>query len=73
MYYLNVMAGPGETRQWLIRDHPDHGWIRDTWPGQAVDPRLPVYGAPPTRPPQGPPQGQPSQPPYEDKDEETHR
>ncbi|WP_330330544.1 5-deoxy-glucuronate isomerase [Streptomyces sp. NBC_00536] len=41
MYYLNVMAGPGETREWLIRDHPDHGWIRDTWPGQAVDPRLP--------------------------------
>ncbi|MDJ0379750.1 5-deoxy-glucuronate isomerase [Streptomyces sp. G-G2] len=41
MYYLNVMAGPGETREWLIRDHPDHGWIRDTWPGQGVDPRLP--------------------------------
>ncbi|MFJ7202962.1 5-deoxy-glucuronate isomerase [Streptomyces sp. NPDC098789] len=41
MYYLNVMAGPGETREWLIRDHPDHGWIRDTWPDQAVDPRLP--------------------------------
>ncbi|MFI5985744.1 5-deoxy-glucuronate isomerase [Streptomyces sp. NPDC051555] len=41
MYYLNVMAGPGQTREWLIRDHPDHGWIRDTWPDQAVDPRLP--------------------------------
>lgn len=43
MYYLNVMAGPGE-REWLIRDHPDHGWIRDTWPTQPVDPRLPLYG-----------------------------
>ncbi|MEU9373074.1 5-deoxy-glucuronate isomerase [Streptomyces sp. NPDC048255] len=45
MYYLNVMAGPGRTREWLIRDHPDHGWIRDTWADQAVDPRLPFYRA----------------------------
>ncbi|WP_434600379.1 5-deoxy-glucuronate isomerase [Streptomyces sp. A5-4] len=44
LYYLNVMAGPGEERQWLIRDHPDHGWIRDTWPARPVDPRLPLYG-----------------------------
>lgn len=43
LYYLNVMAGPGEEREWLIRDHPDHGWIRDTWPSQPVDPRLPLY------------------------------
>ncbi|MET8754616.1 5-deoxy-glucuronate isomerase [Streptomyces sp. NPDC004667] len=41
MYYLNVMAGPDATREWLIRDHPDHGWIRGTWPALAVDPRLP--------------------------------
>ncbi|MCF3177068.1 5-deoxy-glucuronate isomerase [Streptomyces sioyaensis] len=46
MYYLNVMAGPGETREWLICDHPDHGWIRATWPEQPVDPRLPLYAAP---------------------------
>ncbi|GCD45672.1 5-deoxy-glucuronate isomerase [Streptomyces paromomycinus] len=46
MYYLNVMAGPGEERAWLICDHPDHGWIRDTWPDQPVDPRLPLYEAP---------------------------
>ncbi|MFF8785506.1 5-deoxy-glucuronate isomerase [Streptomyces sp. NPDC015125] len=46
LYYLNVMAGPGETREWLICDHPDHGWIRSTWPGQPVDPRLPLYEAP---------------------------
>lgn len=44
LYYLNVMAGPGEEREWLIRDHPDHGWVRDTWPSQPVDPRLPLYG-----------------------------
>ncbi|MGW8886457.1 5-deoxy-glucuronate isomerase [Streptomyces sp. NPDC055749] len=43
LYYLNVMAGPGQ-REWLIRDHPDHSWIRDTWPGLPVDPRLPFYG-----------------------------
>ncbi|WP_327388615.1 5-deoxy-glucuronate isomerase [Streptomyces sp. NBC_01207] len=41
MYYLNVMAGPGATREWLIRDHPDHGWIRGSWDGQDIDPRLP--------------------------------
>jgi 5-deoxy-glucuronate isomerase len=45
MYYLNVMAGPGEAREWLISDHPGHTWIRDTWPGQPVDPRLPLYPA----------------------------
>ncbi|WP_431965071.1 5-deoxy-glucuronate isomerase [Actinacidiphila sp. bgisy160] len=46
MYYLNVMAGPGPERAWLIRDHPDHAWVRDTWPDQPVDPRLPLYTAP---------------------------
>ncbi|QDY76826.1 5-deoxy-glucuronate isomerase [Streptomyces qinzhouensis] len=50
MYYLNVMAGPGPERAWLICDHPDHGWIRGTWPGQPVDPRLPLYEAPPRSP-----------------------
>ncbi len=46
MYYLNVMAGPGDERAWLICYHPDHAWIRDTWPDQPVDPRLPLYTAP---------------------------
>ncbi|MEU3756628.1 5-deoxy-glucuronate isomerase [Streptomyces olivoreticuli] len=46
MYYLNVMAGPADGRTWLICDHPDHAWIRATWPGQPVDPRLPLYRAP---------------------------
>ncbi|MFR9798021.1 5-deoxy-glucuronate isomerase [Streptomyces sp. MS06] len=48
MYYLNVMAGPGAERAWLIRDHPDHAWIRDTWAGRAVDSRLPLCAAPRT-------------------------
>jgi 5-deoxy-glucuronate isomerase len=43
LYYLNVMAGPGE-RRWLFSDDPAHAWVRGTWAGQAVDPRLPVNG-----------------------------
>ena len=42
LYYLNVMAGPGDERAWLICDDPAHGWIRDTWAGQPIDPRLPM-------------------------------
>ncbi|WP_328721601.1 5-deoxy-glucuronate isomerase [Streptomyces sp. NBC_00247] len=49
LYYLNVMAGPGEERAWLIRDHPDHAWIRDTWEARPADPRLPLYAAPEDR------------------------
>jgi 5-deoxy-glucuronate isomerase len=44
LYYLNVMAGPGAERAWLICDDPEHGWIREQWPSQAVDPRLPMSG-----------------------------
>jgi 5-deoxy-glucuronate isomerase len=46
MYYLNVMAGPGEGRAWGISDDPNHGWVRDTWTDQPTDPRLPFYTAP---------------------------
>lgn len=41
LYYLNVMAGPGPERAWRICDDPAHGWVRDTWPDQQLDPRLP--------------------------------
>ena len=44
LYYLNVMAGPGPVRKWLISDDPHHGWVRRTWEGRDVDPRLP-FGA----------------------------
>lgn len=40
LYYLNVMAGPGPERAWLICDDPAHGWVRDTWPDLPLDPRL---------------------------------
>ncbi|WP_225849037.1 5-deoxy-glucuronate isomerase [Streptomyces sp. HPF1205] len=42
LYYLNVMAGPGPERAWLIRDDPAHAWVRDTWPDQPFDQRLPL-------------------------------
>lgn len=41
MYYLNVMAGSGPVRQWLISDDPHHGWIRQTWNESDIDSRLP--------------------------------
>ena len=41
LYYLNVMAGPGPVREWLISDDPHHGWVRQQWEGQQMDPRLP--------------------------------
>ncbi|ADB30783.1 Myo-inositol catabolism IolB domain protein [Kribbella flavida DSM 17836] len=41
MYYLNVMAGPGSEREWLISDDPQHGWVRKLWDSQQLDPRLP--------------------------------
>jgi len=44
MYYLNVMAGPGAQREWLISDDPDHAWVRQTWASQKIDPRLPFGG-----------------------------
>ena len=46
LYYLNVMAGPGPERAWLICDDPAHAWIRGTWSDQPVDPRLPLVTAP---------------------------
>jgi 5-deoxy-glucuronate isomerase len=45
LYYLNVMAGPGPERAWLICDDPAHTWVRATWDDEAVDPRLPFGGS----------------------------
>ena len=46
LYYLNVMAGPDPERVWLISDDPRQAWLRDTWPAQGPDPRLPYTAAP---------------------------
>jgi len=49
LYYLNVMAGPS-ARLWQFRDDPRHAWIRATWDGHAIDPRLPMTSAPRAQP-----------------------
>ncbi|TDC46180.1 5-deoxy-glucuronate isomerase [Jiangella ureilytica] len=42
LYYLNVMAGPGAIREWLISDDPAHAWVREEWASLEPDPRLPM-------------------------------
>ncbi len=44
LYYLNVMAGPGPERAWRICDDPAHAWVRESWPDEPADPRLPLGG-----------------------------
>lgn len=41
MYFLNVLAGPGEDRTMAFCDDPEHHWIRESWDEQEPDPRLP--------------------------------
>ena len=43
MYFLNVLAGPGEDRTMAFCDDPNHHWIRATW--DDLDPRLPMTSA----------------------------
>jgi len=45
MWYLNVLAGPGEERSMAISDDPAHAWIRGSWTGQEPDPRVPMITA----------------------------
>ena len=45
LYYLNVMAGPADERAWRFCDDPAHAWVRGTWDGQELDPRLPMTGS----------------------------
>ena len=40
LYYLNIMAGPGE-RAWRACDDPAHAWVRAGWGTEPIDPRLP--------------------------------
>lgn len=44
LYYLNVMAGPGE-RLWRVRFDPAHAWVMDSWSRTAPDPRVPMVRA----------------------------
>jgi 5-deoxy-glucuronate isomerase len=43
MYYLNVMAGPGPDRSMAFCDDAAHAWLRNTWPTEPLDPRLPLW------------------------------
>ena len=45
MYFLNVLAGPGEDRTMAFCDDPSHRWIRESWEQQGQDPRLPWTSA----------------------------
>ena len=45
MYYLNVMASAHDERRLAIVDDPPHGWIRDSWSSQELDPRCPMTSA----------------------------
>jgi 5-deoxy-glucuronate isomerase len=45
MYYLNVLAGPAEDRTMAFSDDPAHAWVRASWAGQPMDPRLPLCTA----------------------------
>ena len=45
MYFLNVLAGPGEQRTMAFCDDPDHHWIRGAWQEQQQDPHLPWTSA----------------------------
>jgi 5-deoxy-glucuronate isomerase len=45
LWYLNVLAGPAAERSMTFCDDPKHHWIRDSWKGQATDPRVPMTSA----------------------------
>ena len=45
MYYLNVLAGPGDDRSMVFCDDPNHRWVRSTWDGADIDPRVPMTSA----------------------------
>jgi 5-deoxy-glucuronate isomerase len=44
MWYLNVLAGPGEERSLAFSDDPAHHWLRATFEHEPLDPRLPMTG-----------------------------
>lgn len=42
LYFLNVLAGESEPRTMAFCDDPVHAWIRQSWQGHEIDPRLPL-------------------------------
>lgn len=45
LWYLNVLAGPGAERSMAFCDDPAHHWIRGSWDGVPLDPRVPMTSA----------------------------
>ena len=45
MYYLNVLAGPGDARALGFTDDPAYAWIRSSWDTMPRDPRVPMARA----------------------------
>ncbi|HEX3813152.1 MAG TPA: 5-deoxy-glucuronate isomerase [Mycobacteriales bacterium] len=43
LYYLNVLGGPGEQRSMAFCDDPGHAWVRGSWDGVPIDPRVPFF------------------------------
>ncbi len=42
LYYLNVMAGPEDKREWLVSEDPAQAGVRALWSAAEPDPRLPL-------------------------------
>jgi 5-deoxy-glucuronate isomerase len=40
LYHLNVLAGPAAERTMAFCDDPAHHWVRQSWEGRSIDPRL---------------------------------
>jgi 5-deoxy-glucuronate isomerase len=34
------MSGSGEANEWRFSDDPAHAWVRETWEGMELDPRV---------------------------------
>jgi 5-deoxy-glucuronate isomerase len=47
LYYLNVLAGA--ERSLTAYEDDEHRWVRDEWPAQETDPRVPLFGEGRTR------------------------
>ena len=45
MYFLNVLAGPGQERTMTFCDDPSHAWIRAGWASGSPTRRLPWTSA----------------------------
>jgi len=45
LYYLNVMASDAGPRKLAFVDDEPHHWVRATWDGMPLDPRLPMTSA----------------------------